>query len=70
MSTGWTFDQVAEQFDLLRLKAMIEYWKHKPPVHVMIASYLGIDGKPTQKFDDPEQQNSGLIDALNAFQQG
>ena len=70
MSTGWTFDQVAEQFDLPRLKAMIAYWKHKPPVHVMIASYLGIDGKPIQKFDDPEQQNSGLIDALNAFQQG
>lgn len=69
MSTGWTLDQVQEQFDLPLLKAMINYWKGKPPIHVMIASYLGIENKSHSNFENPEDNNSGLLEALSAFQQ-
>ena len=33
-----------------RLKAMTAYWKHSPPVHLMVASYFGIGKK-----QEPEQ---------------
>lgn len=68
MSTGWTFDQVGEQFDLPRLNAMMGYWEGKPPIHVMIAAYMGI--KPARKITDENPENIGLIEALSAFQQG
>jgi hypothetical protein len=65
MCTGWTFDQVGEQFDLPRLKAMQSYWEGNPPTHIMIARYLGIKPK-----EAPKPDNDGLEAALAAFTQG
>lgn len=46
MSTGWSLRQVRDLslFDLRDLQA---YWADHPPVHVMVAAYLGI--KPVTK---------------------
>lgn len=63
MSTGWTYDQVGEQFDLPRLRAMNEYWAGSPPVHVAVARYLGY--KPKEKAG---ASTDDLLAALQAFQ--
>jgi hypothetical protein len=35
-----------------RLREMTEYWKSNPPLHLMVASYFGIEG------NSKEPQNS------------
>jgi len=42
MSCHWTFEYIDEQMTLPRLAALSAYWQHSPPVHISIASYLGI----------------------------
>ena len=37
---GWTWDQVGE-LTLPRLKALRRYWRKHPPVHLLVAAYLG-----------------------------
>lgn len=67
MCTGFTFDQVGEQFDLPRLRAMQTYWESNPPIHIMVARYLGIKPKAA---DEPAENNEGLMSALAAFNGG
>jgi hypothetical protein len=38
-----------------RLKAMTAYWQHSPPVHMMVAAYLGIGGKKEEKADNMDE---------------
>lgn len=38
--------------DLPRLEAMNKYWEKFPPLHVMVAAYLGIGNNPTASADD------------------
>ncbi|QMT41238.1 hypothetical protein [Neisseria shayeganii] len=40
-STGWTWDYVAENIDLPRIQHLSEYWRRHPPVHILVASYIG-----------------------------
>jgi hypothetical protein len=47
MATGWTWDYVADSVDLPRLDALTKYWNKFPPVHQMVADYLGY-GKTKQ----------------------
>ncbi len=71
MSTGWTYDQVGEQFDLPRLKSMMEYWRIRPPVHILVASYVGYKPPEDNKVIDGEGEDvSDFIKAMSAFQQG
>lgn len=48
-STGWTWEYIAEHVDLPRLKALTDYWQQQPPVHVMVAAYLGCSKKTSQQ---------------------
>ena len=41
-STGWTWDYVADNLDLPRIQHLNEYWREHPPVHILVASYMGI----------------------------
>jgi hypothetical protein len=70
MSTGWTFEEVAEQFDIPRLNAIYKYWKHTPPVGIAVARYLGYKApEPVTKPSDPAL-NAGMLEALQNFVQG
>lgn len=40
--TGWTWDEVG-RLTMPRLKALNRYWKKHPPVHLLVASYLGYE---------------------------
>lgn len=51
MATGWTWDYVAESMDIPRLKKMQHYWQDNPPVHVMVAAYLGIKKRKPPKIE-------------------
>lgn len=78
MSTGWTFDQIGEEFDIPRIEAMNKYWLKHPPVHIMVASYLGVkDTEPPPNLESgvvlsptDKKVNEGLEAALIAFQMG
>ena len=63
MATGWTWDYVEEQVDVPRLAAMSAYWEDYPPLHVMVAAYLGI-GKAA---DAPAQTSDAQIEELMAM---
>jgi hypothetical protein len=42
MTFGWTFEHIDEFVTLPQLKEMSRFWKKNPPIHQMIAAYLGI----------------------------
>jgi hypothetical protein len=48
---------------LPRVKALQRYWRDHPPVHLMIAGYLGYKppGKPAAV---PESQGNGLAELM------
>lgn len=57
MSTGWTWDYCLWHLDIPRLCALNAYWRNSPPVHLMVAAYLGIkpkEGAATDPADTPE----------------
>lgn len=47
--TGWTWDTVLSELDLPRLAALNLYWESHPPVHILIAAYMGV--KPKQAIN-------------------
>lgn len=52
MSTGWTWDYVEQEVDLPRLTALSGYWRRHPPMHIMVAAYLGVGDKPARERDE------------------
>lgn len=63
-----TIEEVREQFDLPRLFAFTNYSKSNPPLHIMVARYLGIEQKPTvTEKQDEKNTNDDLAELLNMF---
>lgn len=52
-STGWTWDYVAENIDLPRIGYLSEYWRNHPPVHILVASYMGI--RPSEQPNEADE---------------
>lgn len=68
MSTGMTFDEVLDQLDFPSLKGFTDYWRSHPPVHVMVAAYLGIE--PKKKADKPREMDATVLaELMTAFEQ-
>lgn len=44
--TGQTWREIGRDWDLPRLEAWNAYNKQHPPLHLMVAAYLGIGAKP------------------------
>ncbi|MEY8688324.1 MAG: hypothetical protein AB9M53_00410 [Leptothrix sp. (in: b-proteobacteria)] len=40
---GWTWVDAEQQLDLHRLRAFTRQWRNHPPVHHLVASYLGYE---------------------------
>lgn len=79
--TGWTWDEVG-RLTMPRLKALNRYWKKHPPVHLLVAAYLGYeapaesDDEPATAADDdveprgsPWMNGMGAIPASDAFRE-
>lgn len=53
--TGMSLNDIADQFDLPRLDALYAYHKKFPPLHIMVAAYLGAgESKPTSQQNQPD----------------
>lgn len=52
--TGWTWEYIDEFMTLPRLGRMNDYWTRIPPLHILVASYFGFDGRK------PEEKREGL----------
>ena len=42
-STGWTWDQCLDQLTLPRLAALQAEWRRCPPVHRLLAAFVGYE---------------------------
>jgi hypothetical protein len=63
ITTGMTFEDVRNQFDIPRLAAFNSYTEKFPPQHVLIAAYFGF---PKEK---PKADESSFSDLMAAFPQ-
>ncbi|EOF9914138.1 hypothetical protein ACGLR3_002096, partial [Neisseria gonorrhoeae] len=61
-STGWTWDYVADNLDLPRIKHLNEYWREHPPVHILAASYMGV--KPSSGSVQSEADEAEAVGML------
>jgi hypothetical protein len=41
--TGWTWEYIDDHMTIPRLSAMTRYWNQNPPVHVLVAGYIGYE---------------------------
>ena len=67
MATGWTWDYTMAELDMPRLAAMSEYWRSNPPVHVMVARYLGVKPAP-ERSSNPDQDMGQLLSMLQVIE--
>lgn len=52
--------------DLVRLKHMGDYWRDHPPVHLMVAAYLGIGKNGDGAEPEPVKDSAGdVLDMLD-----
>ena len=58
MCTGWEWDYVGQHMDIPRWRAMQRYLKRWPPLHQMVAVYLGLG-----KEEKPERGSMGELTA-------
>lgn len=63
--TGWTWEYIDESMDIPRLQAINSHWLDSPPVHVMLARFLGYEKKPPpQAESDPDDELAQLMGML------
>lgn len=68
MCTGWSWDTIDREMDLIRFAAMSRYWDRHPPLHLMVQSYLGI--KPViRNTTQAKPESSNTDDDLQEFVQ-
>lgn len=70
--TGMTWDQVLDDLDLIRLKAINTYWAEHPPTHVLVANYLGIKPKTQTETTAPVNDESvhELVNSMGGMMTG
>jgi hypothetical protein len=64
-ATGWEWDYVEETLDFPRLLALREQWARHPPVHILLAAFVGYKPKKTSADNSP-QEVAALFDMLRA----
>jgi hypothetical protein len=40
--TGWSWEYIDEYMTLPRLYGMLDYWGDHPPVHILLAAFMGV----------------------------
>ena len=58
---GWTWEYIDDFMTLPRLTAMYKHWEGSPPVHWMIAGYLGVKKDKAAAAKPAEQDLSELF---------
>ena len=65
VSTGMTWEEVREQFDVPRVKALNAYLEQYPPVHQLVAAYVGHKPKKESSERDLEQLIMSIPETRN-----
>lgn len=63
-----SWDEVLDQLDLPALAALTRYWHRHPPVHVMVAAYVGYKGDDEPKAESSEAAIEQLMAAFPQVQ--
>jgi len=63
-STGYTWDEVG-RLTIPRLKALMSYWHRHPPVHLLVAAYLGY--KPEEQRGQTSGQAAEALASMAAM---
>ena len=70
-ATGWTYERVGEELDLIRIKALFDHWHMYPPTPLVIRRIAiemgGLEFKRKPPQVTPENQNEGLLEMLAQF---
>lgn len=61
-ATGWTIQQL-DATPWPAVMDLIDYWADNPPVHRLVAAYLGV--KPKRKRKKPQEQPTDLQALVN-----
>lgn len=64
-----TPDEVLDQLDLPMLDGFTKYWKSYPPLHVMVAAYMGFQPKKDDDSKPPELDDKVLAQIMSQFAQ-
>lgn len=64
MSLGWSWDEAREQLDIPRLNALHAYWRHNPPMHVLLKAYVGY--KPSSPSGLPSDVDAAATPVTTA----
>lgn len=51
---NWTYEYIDHFMDIPRVKEIMDYQKRNPPLHQMVAAYLGINSESTKSDKKPE----------------
>lgn len=65
-ATGWTWEQVGN-LTLHRYYALCEYWRDHPPLHIMVAAYLGIKSESRKESETSGEMSKEQVAELFAL---
>ena len=57
--TGQSPVMLRRDWDMVMVGHMTDYWRNHPPVHILVAGYMGY--KPTQEVTDAPDLASNLV---------
>lgn len=63
MSCGMSWHDARHEMDLPTLAELNRYWEHSPPVHQLVARYLGV--KPPEKPMPVDDQAAALMQMID-----
>lgn len=63
---GWTWEYIDENMTMERLASCDLYWKESPPIHILVAQYLGYTKPPGEEENTKtaEENCAALFNAL------
>lgn len=64
MSTGMGLEQVRSEFDIPRLEAFGRYTAQWPPIHILLAGFMGLGQAPAKPDKSQEEALADLISQL------
>ena len=65
-ATGWTLDYISRRVTMSQYNRLARYWSKHPPLHVMVAAYLGVKPEEEQRLTWENESWESLVARWNA----
>lgn len=62
---GWTWEYIDDHMTVPRLSTFTEYWKSHPPMHLLVAAYLGVESPKENK----KMSEADILELMNTVPQ-